>query len=181
MRTKVFVVEGKNDASRLYQILGDVKVVTTNGSEISQETIDLLIALDQKHDLILFLDPDYPGHRIRSKLEHVLTHVAHAHIEKKDGISKNRKKVGIEHATDEIILEALKHIQYHNEEMKSDIDIYFLYQEGLIGAKNSKQARIDLAHKMHLGYVNGKTLLYRLRMFGMMKKDVIEVLNGTSS
>jgi ribonuclease M5 len=181
MRTKVFVVEGKNDASRLYQILGDVKVVTTNGSEISQETIDLLKALDQTHDLILFLDPDYPGQRIRSKLEHELTHVAHAHIQKKDGISKNRKKVGIEHATDEVILEALKHIQYQNEETRSDIDNYFLYQTNLVGAKNSKAQRIKLAKKMHLGHVNGKTLLYRLQMFGMTTKDVIEVLNDTSS
>ncbi len=181
MRPKVFVVEGKNDASRLYQILGDVRVVTTNGSEISQETIDLLKELDQTHDMILFLDPDYPGDRIRSIIEQNLTHVAHAHIPKKAAISKNRKKVGIEHAEASVILEALSHISYKQEEIKSDIDMYFLYQEKLIGHNQSKILREKLSKHMHLGHVNGKTLLNRLHMFGYMKKDLLEVLHATSS
>lgn len=180
MRQKIFVVEGKNDASRLYQILGDIKVVTTNGSEISDETIDMLKALDKDHDLILFLDPDYPGQRIRSKLEKQLVHVAHAHIEKKDAISKNRKKVGIEHATDQTILNALSHIQYKNQE-KSDIDMYFLYLHDLIGTAQSKTLRLKVAKTLHLGHVNGKTLLYRLHMFGYMQKDLIEVLKHETS
>jgi len=181
MRQKIFVVEGKNDASRLYQILGDIKVVTTNGSEISNETIDMLKALDKNHDLILFLDPDYPGQRIRSILEKNLKHIAHAHIDKKDAISKNRKKVGIEHATDEVILNALKDIQYKNESVDSDIDMYFLYDKHLIGHPKSKQLRLLLAKHMNLGHVNGKTLLYRLHMFGYMQKDIIEVLNHETS
>ncbi len=181
MRHKIFVVEGKNDASRLYQILGDVKVVTTNGSEISDETIDLLKELDKTHDMILFLDPDYPGDRIRSKIEKELTHVAHAHILKKHAISKNRKKVGIEHASKEIILEALSHIQYQQTDIQSDIDISFLYDVGLIGQTYSKKLREDISKYMHLGHVNGKTLLHRLKMFGYLQKDVIEVLHATSS
>lgn len=181
MRPKIFVVEGKNDASRLYQILGDVEVVTTNGSEISEETVDLLKELDQTHDMILFLDPDYPGDRIRSKLEKELVHVAHAHILKKDAISKNHKKVGIEHADQKIILEALSHIQYEKQDIKSDVDTSFLYDVGLIGQTYSKKLRDDLSKYMHLGHVNGKTLLHRLKMFGYQQKDVIEVLNATSS
>ncbi len=181
MRPKVFVVEGKNDASRLYQILGDVEIVTTNGSETSKETIDLLKALDETHDLILFLDPDYPGNKIRSMLEQELTHVAHAHILKKDGISKNKKKVGIEHADKEVILEALSHIMYQNQKVRSDIEAYDLFELKLIGHQMSKTLRLEVAQKMHLGHVNGKTLLYRLHMFGYMKKDLIEVVHATSS
>jgi len=181
MRPKVFVVEGKNDASRLYQILGDVEVVTTNGSEISEETISLLKALDKSHDMILFLDPDYPGDRIRSILEKELVHVAHAHILKKDAISNNRRKVGIEHADKEVIIEALSHIQYEQKDVTSDIDMHFLYEVGLIGQSYSKSLRNDLSKYMHLGHVNGKTLLNRLHMFGYQQKDIIEVLHATSS
>ncbi len=181
MRPKIFVVEGKNDASRLHQILGDVKIVTTNGSEISDQTIDLLKELDQTHDMILFLDPDYPGDRIRSKLEQELIHVAHAHILKKYAISKNRKKVGIEHADKEVILEALSHIQYEQKDVESDINTFFLFEVGLIGQTYSKKLREDISKYMHLGHVNGKTLLNRLKMFGYQQKDIIEVLHATSS
>jgi len=181
MRSKVFVVEGKNDASRLYQILGDVNIVTTNGSEISDETIALLKELDQTHDMILFLDPDYPGERIRTKLSQVLDHVAHAYIIKKDAISKNRKKVGIEHADAKVILDALSHISYQQDKIKSDIDMYFLCEKQLIGQPASKQLRIKLSQSLHLGHVNGKTLLNRLHMFGYTKKDIIEVLDAASS
>jgi len=181
MRPKVFVVEGKNDASRLYQILGDVKVVTTNGSEISHETVNLLKELDKTHDMILFLDPDFPGDKIRHQLEKELKHVAHAHILKKDAISHNRKKVGIEHADKEVIIEALSNIQYEQNDQNSDIDMYFLYEVGLIGTSDSKKLREVLSRKMHLGHVNGKTLLNRLHMFGYQQKDIIEVLDATSS
>ncbi|HBG33487.1 MAG TPA: ribonuclease M5, partial [Acholeplasmataceae bacterium] len=39
MRPKVVVVEGRNDASRLKQIYPDIKIITTNGSAIKEDSV----------------------------------------------------------------------------------------------------------------------------------------------
>ena len=43
-----------------------------NGSEISDETLDLIKELSKNHNIIVFTDPDYPGERIRKKIAHTL-------------------------------------------------------------------------------------------------------------
>jgi len=83
MRPHVFVVEGRNDASRLKQIYPDVQVIITNGSAISLDAIQMLDHLDETHDLILFLDPDHAGERIRRILGNRLKNVYHVFIEQK--------------------------------------------------------------------------------------------------
>src|SRR5690554_3232556 len=111
MRPKVFVVEGKNDFSRLKQLYTDIFIIITNGSEILEDSVEALIKLDETHDIILFLDPDYAGKRIRHKLASQLKHVYHAFIEQDKAHSKNHKKIGVEHAKKEDIEYALKHIK----------------------------------------------------------------------
>ena len=46
MRPKVYVVEGKNDYSKLKQLYPEMFILTTNGSEILDSTLDALIKLD---------------------------------------------------------------------------------------------------------------------------------------
>ena len=176
MRPKVFVVEGKNDFSRLKQLYPDMFILTTNGSAILDSTIDALIKLDESHDIILFLDPDYAGERIRKILSKKLTHSFHVFIEQDKAYSKNRKKIGVEHASEEDIKEALKHIKMSHEVTSSDIDMMFLYDAGLVGQKDSKSLRLNMSQHLHLGHVNGKTLLDRLHQFNITKNQIIEVL-----
>ena len=66
MYNEVLVVEGKNDKARILAIFPHLNVITTNGSEISGETLDMIEELSKKYEVILFLDPDYPGERIRN-------------------------------------------------------------------------------------------------------------------
>ena len=42
MYNEVLVVEGKNDKARLLAIFPDLNVITTNGSEISFETLEMI-------------------------------------------------------------------------------------------------------------------------------------------
>ncbi len=175
MRSKVFVVEGKNDYSRLKQLYPDMFIIITNGSEILEDSIDALIKLDETHDIILFLDPDYAGKRIRSILSKKLKNVYHAFIDQEKAHSKDYKKIGVEHAKKEDIEEALKHIKMAHS-LDSDIDMNFLYDIGLIGQKDSKSKRDQLSKALHIGHVNGKTLYYRLKAFGINQKEVYEVI-----
>ena len=66
MYNEVVVVEGKNDKARILAVFPDLEVITTNGSEISEETLDMIYELSKSNKIILFLDPDYPGERIRN-------------------------------------------------------------------------------------------------------------------
>jgi ribonuclease M5 len=46
----------------------------------------------------------------------------------------------------------------------------------LTGNKDSKLLRDKLSKALKIGFVNGKTLYQRLRMFDISQKEVIEVL-----
>jgi ribonuclease M5 len=175
MRPKVFVVEGRNDASRLRSIFQDIAVITTNGSAINPEAVEALKTLDQTHDIVLFLDPDHAGERIRRLLTKELRHCYHAFIDKEVAFSKNKRKIGIEHASEADIKEALKDIKMVHQQSQSDVTHAFLYAYGLTGHKDSREKREKLSKVLRIGYVNGKTLYHRLHMFQIMEKDIIEV------
>ena len=119
MRPKIFVVEGRNDESRLKQIYPTIEVITTNGSAIDPDKVEVLQKLDETHVIILFLDPDHAGERIRRILGKSLTHVFHAFIDQNLAHSKNGKKIGIEHASTQTIQEALKDMKIVFTDSKS--------------------------------------------------------------
>ncbi len=181
MRPIVFVVEGKNDTFRLKTIFREPLVIETNGSAIDPESLALLKRLDQTHDIILFLDPDHAGERIRRLVGKSLHHVYHAFIPSEDAKSKNGKKVGIEHASKEVILEALKHIQMVHHTSYSDVTRSFLHEVGLIGQEGSKTLRERICERLNIGQPNGKTLYKRLHMFSIQSTDILEALRESSS
>ena len=106
---EIVVVEGLHDLERLKSIYEDIDVLITNGSEI-EENLPTIIEASKKRDIILFLDPDYPGERIRKKITEVIPNAKHAFLKKDLAISKNKKKVGIEHAKKEDIIDALNNV-----------------------------------------------------------------------
>ncbi len=181
MRQQVFIVEGQHDASKLKQVLGDVDVIITNGSEISEKTLKMIQALDHAHDLIIFTDPDYAGERIRKEVAKGLKHVYHAFLDQDLAFSKNKKKIGIEHADKDDILKALNDMKLVTTQTTSDVDHYFLYSNGFIGHQHSKKRRDILSNRLHLGHVNGKTLLDRLKLFSITKEVISEVMHESLS
>ena len=106
MYKEIIVVEGKNDASKLKSIFPEIECFITNGSAVL-EHIEELVELSKTRELILFLDPDYPGERIRNLITQRID-CKQAFIKKSNAISKNNKKVGVEHASKEDIIEALE-------------------------------------------------------------------------
>ncbi len=181
MRSQVFVVEGRNDASKLKQIFPNIQVIITNGSAINLDAIQMLEKLDQSHDIILFLDPDHAGERIRRILGNRFKNVFHVFIEQDVSYSKNKKKIGVEHASEEEIKKALSKMQLQQEAHKSDITFAFLHEVKLIGFPNSREKREILSRKLNLGHVNGKSLYQRLILFGIQKNQILEVLSESSS
>ena len=176
MYNEVLVVEGKNDKARILAIFPDLQVITTNGSEISEETLDMIEKLSECNKIILFLDPDFPGERIRRKILERVPNCENVYINKKKAIDERKHKVGVEHANVEDIKEALSHrITFSNKVGK--LVISDLYSLGLLGKPDSTLRRSFLAEKLHIGNPNGKTLLNRLNFLQMTYEEVEEILN----
>ena len=63
--TALIVVEGKTDKDLIDSFL-DCDIITTNGSDVSRETINFIKEAATKRKVIVLTDPDAPGSRIRS-------------------------------------------------------------------------------------------------------------------
>jgi len=171
------VVEGYHDLAKLKEIYPYIDIVITNGSEISKETLNELDKLNKLRGLILFLDPDYQGERIRRMINDYVGNTKHAFLKKSDCINKKRNKVGIEHADNSLIKEALDNV-IESDETKHELKMSFLYEMKLVGNKDSKQRRKLLCEELGIGLSNAKTLLKKLNMFqinGERVKEILEV------
>jgi ribonuclease M5 len=129
--------------------------------------------LQETRGLILFLDPDYQGERIRRIITDFVGPTKHAFLPKEQAISKNAKKVGIEHATPQNIVKSLNSVKTINASQHSSITTMDMYELGLIGTKDAKINRMKLSKSLGIGFANGKSMLNKLHMFGITKEQVI--------
>ena len=173
---EVVVVEGYHDLAKLKAIYQEIDIYITNGSEISEETLDELKKLNKSRGLILFLDPDYQGERIRRIINSYVGPTKHAFLNKKDCINKNQTKVGIEHANSIKIIEALSSFYSTENTVLTRIEISDLSRLGLVGKPHSKELRKRLGEKLGIGLNNGKTLLNKVNMFGITLEQIRENL-----
>lgn len=176
MYNEVLVVEGKNDKARILAIFPHLNVITTNGSEISEDTLDMIEELSKKHEIVLFLDPDYSGERIRNIILTRVPNCQNVYIKKSKAIDERKHKVGVEHASDEDIIEALENRITYNTKT-NNIFMSDLYKLGLLGSVESKTRRAYLAERLHIGNPNGKTLLKRLNFLQLTFNELEEILN----
>ena len=166
----VIIVEGIHDEMRIKSIFSEANVLTTNGREIDSKTIDLIKKLSVDYDIIIFTDPDAPGERIRNIIKESVPCAKHAFLRKKDCISKNKKKVGIEHASNEAIIDALEHLLEPNNE--DTISLLDLYELGLNGFINSGLLRDKISDILNIGRPNAKTFLKRINLLRLSKEEL---------
>lgn len=174
---EVVVVEGYHDLAKLKEIDKTIDVIITNGSEIKEETLQELKTLNQSRGLILFLDPDYQGERIRRIINDYVGPTKHAFVKKSDAINKSKTKVGIEHASNQVIINSLKQF-YQSSVNQNTISRSDLYQLGLLGKDDSKKKRKHVCESLGIGLSNGKTLLRKLNMFGINVKQIKDIIGG---
>lgn len=163
---EIIVVEGKDDTTAIKRAV-NADTIETNGSAISEETLRRIAHAQEIRGVIVFTDPDYPGRRIRAIIEERIPGVKHAFLAKEKTIAKNGKGLGIEHARDEDIREALKNVYTPNANpmIESEITMEDLLVAKLIGHPQSKNRRIRLGELLNIGMTNGKQLHKRLTMF----------------
>lgn len=173
--SSIIVVEGLHDEIKIKSVFPDSHCVITNGSEISNDTLKLIKKLSEEHEIIIFTDPDSPGEKIRNKIAEVLPNSRHAFLRKADCISSNNKKVGIEHASKEAIINALEDliIPTNNKETITNKDLFELQ---LNGFSNSSLLRDKISDYLNIGRPNAKTFLKRLNLLQLTKDDIKEII-----
>ena len=177
---QVIVVEGYHDEQKIKSVFPGIDCIITNGSEISKETLNLIYELSFKKDVILFLDPDFPGKKITKEILDTKGNFKLAYISKDKAMSNNGKKVGVEHAQTKDIEEALENfvsINYGNYKI-SNLD---LLKRGITNNKNSMKLRKYLCKELNIPFCNGKTLLKYLNMLDIEIERIDELINEFKS
>ena len=152
------VVEGKTDKDLISGFL-DCDIITTNGSEVSEETISHIAAVAKIKPVIVLTDPDSPGKRIRDILNQKIPNLIHAYMNKRDCIKKN--KVGVAESSMDAIMESLEHLIPAQTTKNITISQADLLELGLIGSFNSAILRERVEKKLYLGHTNGKSFYKR--------------------
>ncbi len=173
---EIVVVEGVHDMQKLQSIFPGIDCIVTGGSEISDNTIDMISTAFEKRGVILFMDPDYPGRQITHKILEKVPECKIAFIAAKNARSKNQKKVGIEHATPDEIIRSLDHLFSYKKNVSEKITRTDLASRGLIGEKYAANKRLIVTEALKLPPCNGKTFLKLANMFGITKQMIDEVI-----
>lgn len=77
MKDKLYVVEGSHDEALLKHVYPEIKTISVGGSQIKVDVLKFLIEHQGEFEIILILDPDHQGKRIRDKLSSVLKEPKH--------------------------------------------------------------------------------------------------------
>lgn len=165
---EVIVVEGKNDTNHLKKFF-NVETIETNGLGLNKDTINLIKKINEKKGVILLLDPDSPGEKIRNRINEAIPNLKNVFLFKKE--ARTSKKVGVEHASKEVLEKALNNIVTYNNKKES-----ITYKEyvslGLVGKNDSAKKREIVSNKFRLGKCNAKTLFKRLNMLEIKKEEI---------
>jgi len=174
----VVVVEGYHDQIKINQVFPDVEVIVTNGSEISKETLNLIYQLSFSHEVVLFLDPDYPGKRILNKILETGGQFSIANLQKEKAISKNKRKVGIEHAKKEDIFEALNK-KISIQKNRNQITLSDLMKRGLANHPQAGVLRKKICQVLNLPFSNAKTFLKYVNLLNISLERMDEIIDET--
>ncbi|MEG0735792.1 MAG: ribonuclease M5 [Longicatena sp.] len=170
---EVIVVEGKNDTNVLKSYL-QCDTLETSGTHLGKEVLARIAQLQKTRGIIIFTDPDFPGEKIRTTINQYVPGCKNAFIDKNK--AKTTKKVGIEHANKEDIIEALSNLLTYDDTFIETLSYEDFMNLGLQGQKDSGQKRDILAQKLSLGKPNAKTLWKRLNMGRYKKEDIEDLL-----
>lgn len=162
---EVVIVEGKTDTAKLKSIF-DVSTIETNGLALTKSKIEEIKKIANEVGVILFLDPDGPGEKIRRTLIQNLPTSYNCFISKKDVIKK-RKKIGIAEASVESIIEAFKNIKKFDNDISS-----ISWSDYLTLDLDNKDKRISVCKRLGIPYCNHKQLFKRLNMLGITLSKV---------
>lgn len=162
---EIVVVEGKDDTTALRRAFPGIETIETGGSAINTEILERIRLAQQRRGVIVLTDPDHAGERIRSLIQQHVPACKHAFIAKEHALGK--RGVGVEHASPEILREALRQLKTPVEAVEKSGAISWadLMDAGLISHPQAAFRREQVGKLLGIGYANGKQFYKRCSMF----------------
>lgn len=170
---ETIVVEGKTDLDKIKKLF-NANIITTNGSDCTNKTINIIKKCNENNGVILFLDPDYVGEQIRKKITSIIPNVQHAFVNSKF-IDSNRLKNGIAEMDDQVIIDALNNVvTFSKNEESITLNEFNSLQI------NSKEIRLNICNQLNISYCNNKQLLKRLNMLNINLEQLNKIINNAN-
>jgi ribonuclease M5 len=166
---EIIVVEGLHDKQAVERVVnGDIWVI--GGDRIAESFLRELERASKSRGVVVLTDPDGPGERIRQRIARRIPNCKHAFIAKKDAACAGG--VGVEHAADEAIREALDSARIQFEpDPEPEFRMEDLLKHGLAGQPNSSALRQRVGETLRIGTGNAKAFLHKLNALGVTRDE----------
>lgn len=170
---EIIVVEGIKDEIAVKRAV-DAEVIYVSGFGITKQKLKLIQNAQKRCGVILFMDSDYAGEKIRDNISKKVNGVKHAYISR----SKSTKNgdIGVENAKPEDIIESIKNAKCVLKVKRDLFNLNDLILNNLIGTDNSSMKRELVGDILGIGYSNGKKFLSRLNSFNISRKEFEEAI-----
>ncbi len=166
---ETIIVEGKDDEAALLSAV-KANIICTHGYGIRKETLSLIETAYKTTGIIIFTDPDYAGEKIRKRLTMLFPNAKQAFLTQ--DLAEKDGDIGIENASSEDIVFALKSARATNYESSGEFTMDDMFRMGLTGLPDSAKRRRELGNKLGIGNANCKSFLNRLNFMGIKKTDI---------
>lgn len=173
---EIIVVEGKADVSAVKRAV-DAQVISTNGLGINDKIINVIKKASKNKGIIILTDPDYPGKKIRNILASQIENCKHAFIPR-DKANKDGD-IGVENASKEAIIEALKNARAEVAENRQEFSYQDMVRYSLVGNDNASKRRSLIGDELGIGYCSAKQFLKRLNSFGISREELEDAIKKT--
>lgn len=194
---EVIVVEGRNDTVAIQRAV-QADTIETRGSAIGESVLAEIKRAQAKRGVIVFTDPDHAGERIRRIVAQAVPEVKHAFLPQ--ALARGKRKIGIEHATPEAIVQALQQVRtervltkpihteqnvteqveglHRAEETELSLSWKDYIELGFVGRDDSGEYRQKVADRLGIGYGNAKQFFRRLQVLRISPMELYQAMKG---
>lgn len=171
---EVIVVEGRDDETAVKQAV-DAEIIITHGFGIKSKTFKLIKEAQARVGVIVLTDPDHAGEQIRKRISDNVKGVKHAFVPKK--LATKVDNIGVENASPEAIIEALKKTHVELDDRKIIFTKQDLLKHDLIISDKASDRRDQVGAILGIGYGNAKTFLKRLNHYGITREEFLSAVS----
>ncbi|SNS45226.1 RNAse M5 [Anaerovirgula multivorans] len=173
MIKEIIVVEGKDDVAAVKRAV-DAEMIITGGFALPAAVMERIKTAAKKRGVIIFTDPDFAGEKIRKTIASQISNCKHAFLPREQAMKEG--DIGIENASPENILLALKNARSQTIEKRQEFTQKDLIINQLIGNNKASYRRDQLGKLLGIGYGNAKQFLNRLNHYEVTRDEWQEAL-----
>lgn len=176
----IIVVEGRDDKFVVEKIV-DAPIYVLNGfSGVSRNNLEKLVKLSKTKEIILILDPDFAGKKMREIIRKYIPKCREIFVPRKIAIKKDN--IGIENVLIKDLYDILNkyfsnNISCNKNENFIKFTIDDLLKYDLTATNSSKKRREMLTDELNFGYCNSKQLLKNLNNYKIDRNRFEDIMN----